>query len=175
MQKVLQWERSIPEYQKEFKYLQLEKPENCRCGCVKFHKWGKYERYVITENGEYIVPVQRICCVKCGKTYSYLPSFCVRNFSYGLDLIMAFLKALILRIRFDFDDRKRLAYAIRKRFVRLEKLWLVFLRARGFGDFPVTQKERTVKIFTALLKFHENKNLTLRFLEETGRHFMCVK
>jgi len=88
---------------------------------------------------------------------------------------MTFLKALILKIRFELVDRKRLAYAILKRFVQLEKLWLVFLRAGGFGDFPVTQKERTVKIFTALLKFHENKNLTPRFLEETGRHFMCVK
>jgi len=173
MQKVLQWKGSIREYQTGFKNLQLEKPEKCRCGCVKFHKWGKYERYVVEKDTDYTVPIQRIRCIKCHMTYSYLPSFCISKFCYSADFIMTILSALILKIRFEFGDMKRQAYAVLRRFVRLESLWMIFLRARGFGDFPGAGKERTMKIFTALLKFH--KNLISSFFKETGRHFMSLK
>lgn len=175
MQKILEWKGSVSEYKAGFKKLELEKPGKCGCGCVKYHKWGKYERYVIEEKAEYIIAVQRICCVKCGKTISYLPSFCVSKKSYSVNLIMAILSALILKNRVELGDRRRYAYVILRRFVGLEKLWLTFLRSKGFGDIPRVRKERGVKIFTSLLKLHETKNITSSFFGETGRHFMCEK
>lgn len=175
MQKILQWNGSVREYQAEYKTLKIEKPERCRCGCVRFHKWGKYERYVIEETGEHIIPIRRICCIKCHRTYSYLPSFCVSKMCYSADFIIKVLCALILKIRFELEDMRRYAYAILNRFVRLENLWLLFLRTRSFKDFPIAKKERTVKIFTALLKYHESKNLISSFFDETGRHFMSLK
>ena len=99
MQKILEWKGSISEYQADFKKIQLGKPEKCVCGCVKFHKWGKYERYVIEAKTEHIIPIQRICCVKSGVTYSYLPSFCVSKMVYSVELIMAILRMLLLKIR----------------------------------------------------------------------------
>jgi len=112
MQKILQWNGSVRDYQAEFKKIEVEKPKRCRCGCVKFHKWGKYERYVIEEDGEHIVPVQRICCVQCRRTYSYLPSFCVSKMCYSADFVLKILSALILKVRFELEDMKRRAYAI---------------------------------------------------------------
>ena len=176
MQKVLQWTKSIPQYQAEYKNIKIEHPSKChKCGCMKFYKWGKYERNVIDEDVEYLIPIQRVCCVKCNKTYSYLPSFCISGVCYSTDFIMAFLNALILKIGFEFRDVKRRAYIFLSRFVRLESLWITFLRGRGFGDFPTEKKERTVKIYTALQELHESKNLIAGFFQETGQHFMREK
>ena len=176
MQLVLPWEKGIILYQSEFKKLQLEKPERCqKCGCAKFHKWGKYVRYVIEETTEHQVYIQRICCVKCLKTYSYLPSFCLSGISYGLDFVIVFLKALVLKTQLSLGELRRRAYAYLKRFTTLENLWLVFLRARGFGEFSADSKERKEKIFTALMEFYENGSLLADFFQETRRHFMSVK
>jgi hypothetical protein len=88
---------------------------------------------------------------------------------------MAILNALIHKLRYSFEERKRRAYAFLRRFKDNESLWLVFLRARGFRDFPPDKTERTVKIFTALLESHREHNISLGFLRETGRHFMSAK
>ena len=170
------WNQGIVKYQSEFAALSAEYPGQCpACGCTKLHKWGKYERHVIEEGEEHRVCIQRIRCVKCGKTHSYLPSFCVSRLCYGADFIMAILKALLLKIRYSLENIKRRAYAFLKRFRESENLWLVVLRARGFGCFPVRKKERTAKIFIALLELYKDKNFLSDFLRETGRHFMSVK
>jgi hypothetical protein len=175
MQRVLSHEKGIPEYQAEFSNMRLEPPSRCSCGCAKFHKWGTYRRYVVEEEAEYQIPIQRYLCVKCRKTYSYLPSFCLSGYCYSADLVMKLLSALLLRLRFVLGEMRRRAYIFLKRFVRLENLWLVFLRARGFGYFPKNKQERTGKIFKALLEQYAGKDFASTFLAETGRHFMATK
>ena len=88
---------------------------------------------------------------------------------------MKWLNALILKVTFAFGEQKRRAYAFLRRFADLESLWLVFLRAKGFGEFPTNKKECMIKIFTALLELHEHQNLLSGFFQETGRHFMSAK
>jgi hypothetical protein len=88
---------------------------------------------------------------------------------------MAVLNALLLKAPFPFGDMRRQAYSFLQRFVRPESLWLVFLRSIGFGDFPADKKERGTKIFTALLKIHQEQNLLPGFFRATGRHFMSAK
>jgi hypothetical protein len=88
---------------------------------------------------------------------------------------MAFLRALVLKIRFSLGEQRRRAYAFLRRFAESENLWLVFLRAKGFWDLPADKQERRVKIFTALLSFHEEGTLLTGFFAETGRHFMSAK
>ena len=172
MQIVLQYSKSIPEYQKDFKGLQFKRPEKCKCGCVKFHKWGKYERDVAEKNEDHKVPIKRICCVKCRTTYSFLPSFCVSKVCFSTDFIMFFLKVLILKTKHNLGEKKRQAYTFLRHFTKSENLWVVFLRAKGLDFLPINKKERRIKIFTALLKIYESKNFMTRFLRETGRHFM---
>jgi len=173
MQKVLQWKKSIKEYQNEFNSLQPNNLEKCRCGCTKFHKWGKYERYLVDKDGDYLIPIKRIRCIKCHLTYSFLPSFCVSKLYFSVDYIMLFLKVLILKLKFELGDKKRQAFAFLKKFTESENLWIVFLRAKSLDYLPNDKKERRIKMFTALLKIHKNQNLISSFFRETGRHFMA--
>ena len=80
-----------------------------------------------------------------------------------------------MKIQFELGELKRRAYAYLKRFAELENLWLSFLRAKGFGDFPTDKTDSIVKIFTALLEHHKNGDLLAGFFKETGRHFMSAK
>lgn len=176
MQHVLRWSEGISAYQSKFKDMDFEIPERCtHCGCGKFHKWGSYKRYVIEEEGEHEIHIQRIRCVKCGKTTSYLPSFCLSGICYGLEFVIKILKALLLKTRFSFGELRRRAYAFLRRFTQAESLWLVFLRAGGFLDFPENGKDKRREIFTALLKIHQSGDLLASFFQETGRHFMSTK
>jgi len=88
---------------------------------------------------------------------------------------MKLLCALLLKIGFVAREMKRQVYILLKRFIKLESLFLVFLRSRGFGDFPIDKRERTVKIFTALQKQYADKDFAANFLKETGRYFMSGK
>jgi hypothetical protein len=176
MQIVLAWDKGIEQYQGGFKCLQIERPQRCLgCECGKFHKWGKYMRYVIDKKANFQVYIQRIRCVKCGQTSSYLPSFCVSGLSYGVDLIMAILNALIFKLRYSLDERKRNAYALLRRFRERENLWIAYLRAKKLARFPDAKRERETKIFTALLIFHKSGNFLSDFFNETKRHFMSKK
>jgi hypothetical protein len=94
---------------------------------------------------------------------------------YSADLVIKLLSALLLKIGSVASEMKRQAYIFLKRFVSLENLWLVFLRARGFGEFSGNKRERTVKIFTALQKQYADKDFMADFLRETGRCFMASK
>lgn len=176
MQEVLIWEKGIEEYQTGFARRQKERPCRCReCGCTKLHRWGSYMRYVAEESRAYRIPVQRYRCVRCLRTYSSLPSFCLKRLGYSADMIMKLLEALILGIQKVAEELKRQAYIYLKRFARLESLWLFFLRGKGFGSLPQDRKERRAKIFVALLEQYGNKAFAANFLAETGRHFMAVK
>jgi hypothetical protein len=176
MQRVLSWSKSISEYETEFLSIQMEHPSGCaECGCKKFHKWGIYKRYVVEEDSDHEISVRRFRCVKCRKTTSYLPSFCIKGSYYSADLLMKLLSALLLKIRFELGEKRRQAYIFLRRFVRLESLWLVYLREKGFGEFPKDRKERAVKIYTALLRQYAHSAFMADFLSETGMHFMSAK
>ena len=176
MQFILSWENDAAQYQAEFQGTEIKKPERCpQCGCGKFHKWGKYERYIIEEDSIHRISVRRIRCVKCLGTYSYLPSFCLSGTSYGLNFVMKILEALLMKIKISLEERRRRAYTFLRRFIQSENLWLIFLRARGFGSFPTNKRARLAKIFAALLEFHQKGELPASFLRETVRHFLSAK
>ena len=176
MQFILPWNNGIANYQTGVQDLEITRPERCpQCGCGKFHKWGRYGRYVVEASNEHYILVQRIRCVKCHKTYSYLPSFCLSGICYGLDFVMKILEALLLKMELSFERIRRRAFAFLRRFVESEALWLTFLRARGFGIFPRDRRERLIKVLSALLEIHREGILLASFLQETGRHFLSTK
>jgi hypothetical protein len=148
MQMVLPWDSGIGQYQSGFEEMQPESPPCCPvCGCKKFHRWGKYERYVEDEKGYSRICVRRIRCVKCGKTHSYLPSFCVSKMSCSTDFVMAVLKAFVFKLRISLEERQRWAYALWRRFRESESLFLTFLRAKGFRAFSNEKQARTRRYF----------------------------
>lgn len=78
------------------KYIQLGKENlapiqyGCRnCGFEgRLHRHGVYYRNVITKLRITRIPIQRVKCPSCNKTYSVLPSFLVPYFQYSLQTIL---------------------------------------------------------------------------------------
>lgn len=58
---------------------------------VRFKKHGFYQRYLITEFFKDKIFIRRYICPLCGHTLSYLPSFCLPRFIYGLKNIMIYM------------------------------------------------------------------------------------
>ena len=175
MREVLVWKKTIAEYLSEFSRTRHERPRRCKhCGSTRLHRWGTYRRYASDESAPNQIPVQRYRCVKCLRTHSPLPSFCLRGIGCAADFVMRLLECLIFRLRKVSEVLKRQAYRYLRRFRENESLWLFFLRTKGFGDFPRDKKERGRKIFAALLsQYHETSFMT-DFLAETGRCFMAA-
>lgn len=173
MQEIIQWEKSVSAYRSEFENLKLEKTKKCKCGCTRFYKWGKYARFVVDENRDYPILIKRIRCIKCGATYSFLPSFCVPRLCFSVDFIMLFLKVLILKLKSELGYMKRQAYKFLKRFTESESLLVTFLRTKGVDYLPEDKKKRRKKIFESLLKLHKSQKLISCFFRETGRYFMA--
>jgi len=67
----------------------LEKPGRCElCGRKGRLNWhSTYRRKVIMLSGRYEVPVKRLYCKGCGRTFVHLPAFILKHRRYGADVI----------------------------------------------------------------------------------------
>jgi transposase-like protein len=67
----------------------LKKPEQCelcqQTQCLNWH--GFYRRQVITLTGIEYIPIRRVLCKECGKTFAVLPGFILKRRRYGIDVI----------------------------------------------------------------------------------------
>jgi len=67
-------------------------PEKCpHKGChapVRMEKHGFYERYMVDWEFAGRIRIRRYICPMCGRTVSMLPSFCVPNMQYGVEIII---------------------------------------------------------------------------------------
>jgi len=74
-------------------------PKKCphsNCGIpMKMKKNGFYTRVVITLSFAGQIRIRRYKCLKCGRTVSMLPSFCVAGFTYGVEFIIQLLQHMI--------------------------------------------------------------------------------
>jgi transposase-like protein len=48
---------------------------------------GFYRRQVITLTGIEYIPIRRVLCKECGKTFAVLPGFILKRRRYGIDVI----------------------------------------------------------------------------------------
>ena len=73
-------------------------PKKCpHKGChipKKMKKHGFYSRYLITTKFKGHIKVRRYRCSVCGRTVSFLPSFCIPRFAYGVEVVIGILKDL---------------------------------------------------------------------------------
>lgn len=78
----------INQYCKDYK--KQKKPKKCRLckceGCLIWH--SIYFRYVITLSGKYKIPIRRVKCKECGRTFPLLPNFIIKYHRYGADVIL---------------------------------------------------------------------------------------
>lgn len=67
----------------------MKKPEKCelcrQTQCLNWH--GFYRRQVITLTGTEYIPIRRVLCKECGRTFAVLPGFILKRRRYGLDVI----------------------------------------------------------------------------------------
>jgi len=181
MQEVMQWGDGIAQYIKMFKHIRVKPPQRCKkCGCNKFYRWGKYERNVIEKHIEHRVPIARVRCVKCRRTSSFLPDFCISRVQYSAGFVLHMLSWLLGGLGAvapgppkSHESIWRRAYAYRQRFVRKEALWLIFLRGRGFGEISANKAGKSRELLTELNRLWEQGQLLCEFYAATGRHFMA--
>ena len=79
----------IEKYLEDFSRGRLKKPEKCelcrQTQCLNWH--GFYRRQVITLTGTEYIPIRRVLCKECGRTFAVLPGFILKRRRYGLDVI----------------------------------------------------------------------------------------
>lgn len=67
----------------------FDKCPNCHCiASGNLHRHGYYWRYAITDEAEFKIPICRLICLSCKKTFSILPDFLIPYFQHSLDLIL---------------------------------------------------------------------------------------
>ncbi len=84
----------IEKYLEDFIRGRLKKPEKCelcrQTQCLNWHSF--YRRQVITLAGTEYIPIRRVLCKECGRTFAVLPGFILKRRRYGLDVIRFALK-----------------------------------------------------------------------------------
>ena len=89
MQKIFYTSVSPEEYHRLGKDFPFPVPDFCPHCLVKIapQKHGFYQRNIITGNFQGRILIRRYHCKYCGKTVSYLPSFCLPYFQYTVEVI----------------------------------------------------------------------------------------
>jgi len=95
MQQIFYTSVSPEEYQRLGEDFPFPAPNSCpNPGClvqVPPQKHGFYARNALTGNFSGRILIRRYYCKHCGKTISYLPSFCLPYFQYAVETILTAL------------------------------------------------------------------------------------
>lgn len=96
-------------------------------------KHGFYTRNAIDFESVYRISIRRYYCRYCGRTFSYLPSFCLPYFQYSLELIFLgllchFFKLAVLLLAF-----------LRARTLVFQRQHLQFYRRRFLNNLKLIQ------------------------------------
>ncbi|WP_346207335.1 DUF6431 domain-containing protein [Caldifermentibacillus hisashii] len=83
---------SLEEYAingKKNKFPTFDKCPNCNCvASGNLHRHGYYWRNAIAEEKEVKIPICRIICLSCKKTFSIIPDFLIPYFQHSLEIIL---------------------------------------------------------------------------------------
>jgi hypothetical protein len=174
MQIILNFKENVKRYTEGFSTLEIERPKQCvRCRSPKIYKWGKYYRYVIEEESESLIPIQRIRCGKCRRTDSYLPEFCLSRIQYSADYVMKLLEFILLYGKVHKEAIKTQIYFFKARFLEKANAFISYLRVIGLKKVSDNPKERAIEIFVELFSLHREKKLIEDFFKHTAKHFMA--
>lgn len=174
MQIILCFIGTINQYSETFHDLTLQLPKRCHhCGCTKIYKWGKYHRFLLDENQEHFIPIQRIRCSKCLKTSSFLPDFCLSKIQYSTNFVMTLLKWILIYKKLYHTYLKTQIYFLKRRFLDQTNTFIFFLRQYSKKEFSIIPERKSIEIFNALYSLHKEKKLLSDFFSTTTKHFMA--
>lgn len=174
MQIILHFTSGVNAYIQTFKHLDIQLPKRCPCcGGTKLYKWGKYYRFLVDEEREHCIPIQRFRCAKCCKSGSCLPDFCLSNIQYSTNFVMKLLEYILLYGKvYQQELRTRIRF-FKRRFFQNMNAFISFLRELGSIRLPNTPKEKAIKVFGRLSSLHREKRLLTSFFHQTSKHFMA--
>ena len=166
----------------------LKRCHKCRKN-VQFKKHGFYRRFLVDTIFKDKIYIRRYICPSCGHTISYLPSFCLPRFIYGLEHIFSYtyhsfsssgtLTSCLEKlnaINQGLGITRKLLYHYRKRVMENLKLIQTGLRQMNpkvkLPDSTMNKKERAKKLLMMIKdapdrvdsfsqKFYETTNKTI--------------
>ena len=89
-------EQRVQAYIDQLREGRLAKASHCqRCGKTGHLRWhGSYTRSLIALGKKYSLPIKRLYCTLCEKTFALLPEFVAKWHRYAVEVINFALKAL---------------------------------------------------------------------------------
>lgn len=119
---VLKIQKRINRYVNNYEKKRIKKPEICKgCKSRRIIWWSSYSRNVINLADTYNLPIKRVRCNNCGKTFALLPEFIKKYCRYGIDVIKFVLKGLIQHTFEGMIERMYAEYEIK---ISVVTLWL---------------------------------------------------
>ncbi len=93
---VLSIQNKIKHYIEDYKNCRITKPKHCKiCKQTGLIWWSYYKRQLKNLANRHTIPVKRVRCNKCGKTFAIIPDFIKKFCKYGIDVIIYVLKSLV--------------------------------------------------------------------------------
>lgn len=123
---------------------EIERCPHCK-GQTRLARHSFYWRNAITAAKQYRLPICRLICPSCRKTFSLLPSFLLPYFQHTVDVILEKLHNSLMYRRITGCHQLVLFY--RKRFLQNLNRIEMFFRDTGFrGVLPKTPKEKAIRL-----------------------------
>ncbi|MEC1722553.1 DUF6431 domain-containing protein [Schinkia azotoformans] len=119
------------------------------------HRHGFYHRFGITEDQTLAIPICRIKCTSCLKTFSILPSFLIPYFQHTIHTVIARLLALIEGKKAN-GIRQLLAFYYKRYMKQLNWVHMVFVDWGYVVQFSGDLKEEAIKYLKMILDFGES-------------------
>ena len=149
-------------------------------------KHGFYARNAIDFKSVYRISIRRYYCPYCGRTFSYLPSFCLPYFQYTLELIflgllchffkLAFLLLAFLKARSVGCQRQHLQFYGRRFLNNLKPIQLgirQFMPEQELMNLDNKQKGAQKILGIVLSGFPGIKSFSQRFFAQCNHSFMA--
>jgi len=165
---------SPEEYHKRGKWNDF--PEIKRCPlCLhpkRLRRHSFYWRNAVFFYGELRIPILRLKCLSCDKTFSILPDFLLPYFQYSLQYILELLREYFLRCK------SRIYYQLlqfyRRRFLKNLNRIEAFFRDQGFREI-IPEKEKAIKLLKMIrTAFPKAETFAKRFQEHFHHNFMAI-
>ena len=183
------FECSLEEYVSNRRGRDVDPPSPTSCPCCKIgippKKHGYYERYIVTRSFCELISIKRFYCPYCGKTISFLPSFCIPYFQHVLYEIWEVLTlALYHGLSYDkilhtiFHMTKQHFSFYCKRFLSNMQWIQTGLRIMNplipLPDGNAEKKKKAKKVLDGIVKLYPSPSpFSKRFFEECHQSFLA--
>lgn len=119
------------------------------------HRHGFYNRYGITDSETLTIPICRLKCSSCSKTFSIIPSFLIPYFQHTIHTIIERLKAFLEKKKTN-GSRQLVAFYYKRYMKRLNWVHMVFVQWGKNVQFSRDVKKEAIKYLKMILDFGES-------------------